>query len=243
MTVPQPLESREPSFPFWNWIDAAMFAGLALPCLLLAMAITQGVFHLFTEPPSLAIKALAMQFLGYAFWFGSLWLMLKFRYGQPFWRSMAWRIPWPRTALTLSIGPLLVVVVVVLGEVLHTPVIDNSIQRLLRDRLSILLVGFFATTLGPLAEELIFRGFLQPLTIRTCGVAGGIALASVPFALLHGPQYAWSWQHVLLLFLASAVFGVVRWKSGSTAAATLVHATYNLTFYTGFLLQRKELLF
>ena len=104
------------------------------------------------------------------------------------------------------------------------------------------MVGFFATTLGPLAEELVFRGFLQPLMMRTFGTAAGIVLASLPFSLAHGPQYSWSWRHVLLLFLASVVFGVVRWRTGSTAASTLVHATYNLTFFTGFLLQRKDLL-
>ena len=63
-------------------------------------------------------------------------------------------------------------------------------QELLRDRLSIASIGFFAITLGPLCEELVFRGFLQPLLIRTFGVAAGILLCAVPFALLHGPQYA-----------------------------------------------------
>jgi len=154
---------------------------------------------------------------------------------------MAWNVPWPRMGLTLFIGPVLVITVLVLGALLGTPNVDNAIQRLLQDRVSILLVGFFATTLGPLAEELVFRGFLQPLLIHNFGPAIGILAASLPFALLHGPQYNWSWQHILLLTFASAVFGVTRWRSGSTAASTLVHATYNLTFYTAYLLQRKDI--
>jgi membrane protease YdiL (CAAX protease family) len=116
------------------------------------------------------------------------------------------------------------------------------VARLLRDRWSILLVGTFAVTLGPLAEELIFRGFLQPLAVRSFGQWAGITLASAPFALLHGPQYAWNWQHMLLLFLASFVFGYTRHRTGSTAASTVVHATYNLTFFVGYLAQRRELL-
>lgn len=241
MTQPEPLEPQQGSFPPWSWTDAAVLAGLTLPCILLAVAVSYGVLLLFPGPHPDAVRAIAAQFGAYALWFGALWLVLKQRYNIPFWPAMAWRIPWSKMWLTLFIGPVLVLVVAVLGEVLHTPLVENAVQRLLRDRFSILLVGFFATTLGPLAEELIFRGFLQPLAMRTFGSWLGIAVASLPFALLHGPQYAWSWQHVLLLFLASFVFGLVRWRTDSTAAATFTHATYNLTFFTAFLLQRKDL--
>lgn len=113
----------------------------------------------------------------------------------------------------------------------------------MRDRLSIALIGLFSSTLGPLCEELVFRGFFQPLLIRTFGVPLGILLCAVPFALLHGPQYHWSWQVVVLLTLAGATFGYTRLLTRSTAASTLVHATYNLTFFMGYLLQRKELTF
>lgn len=241
MTRPQPLEPQPGVFPPWSWTDAAVLAGLTLPCLLLAVALSYGILLLLPGPQPDVVRAIAPQFGAYALWFGALWVVLKQRYNLAFWPSMAWRIPWPKMGLTLFVGPLLVLVVAVLGEVMRTPQIENAVQRLLRDRFSILLVGFFATTLGPLAEELIFRGFLQPLAMRTFGSWLGIALASLPFALLHGPQYSWSWQHVLLLFLASFVFGLVRWRTDSTAASTLAHATYNLTFFTAFLLQRKDL--
>lgn len=241
MSGPAPLEPRGPQDPFWSWQDALLLAALALPCAFLAIALTQGFFMLLGPPANEALRALSLQFAAYAFWFGALWLILQQRYHAPFWSSLGWRFPWPRMAFTAVLGPGLVIAIVIMGEVLQTPLIDNAVARLLRDRWSILLVGVFATTLGPLAEELIFRGFFQPLAIRTFGPLAGIALASAPFALLHGPQYSWNWQHVLLLFLASSVFGITRWRTGSTAASTLVHATYNLTFFVGFLMQRKEL--
>lgn len=244
MTQPQPMPSGEasrPDQPFWSWIDAAVVFALAVPCLFLSALLSKGLFALAPGQPSDAGKAITLQFLAYALWFGVLILLLKTRYDEPFWSSLGWRVPWPRMGLTVFAGPMLVVTVAVLGQLLNTPVIDNSIEKLLHGRMSILLVGFFATTLGPLAEELIFRGFLQPLMIRTFGIAAGILLSSLPFALLHGPQYSWSWQHIVLLVLASTVFGYTRHRTGSTAASTLVHATYNLTFFAGFLLQRKEL--
>ena len=238
MTNPIPAQ-RE---PFWTWGDAALFLSLSVPSLLMAIAVSRGIFLLFAHPPGDGVRLLVLQFMAYGIWFCALWLMLKFRYDEPFWESMAWRVPWPRMKWTVLAGPALVLAVVLLGEAMNTPVIDNPIQRLLKDNWTIFLVGFFATTLGPLAEELVFRGFLQPLMTRTCGTLIGIGLASLPFSLLHGPQYSWSWRHILLLFLASVVFGAVRHRTGSTAASTLVHATYNLTFFIGFLVQRKDLL-
>ncbi|MGD0578165.1 MAG: CPBP family glutamic-type intramembrane protease, partial [Bryobacteraceae bacterium] len=68
-----------------------------------------------------------------------------------------------------------------------------------------------------------------------------ILSTSLLFAALHGPQYAWSWQHLLLLVLASAAFGVTRARWNSTGASTLVHAAYNMTFFIGFLLQGRTL--
>ncbi len=115
------------------------------------------------------------------------------------------------------------------------------IKQLLTDRSSILLVSVFATTLGPLCEELAFRGFLLPLLLRSLGPLAGVFLTALPFAVLHGPQYGWSWRHLLLITLAGAAFGWVRYRTGSTAAAAVTHASYNLTFLVAYLSQGKDL--
>jgi membrane protease YdiL (CAAX protease family) len=111
------------------------------------------------------------------------------------------------------------------------------------DNLSIALVGVFSFTLGPLCEELVFRGFFLPLLTRSLGVHAGVLVCALPFARLHGPQYQWTWQVVALLVAAGMVFGYTRVWTGSTAAATLVHATYNLTFFVGYLVSQKDLVF
>jgi membrane protease YdiL (CAAX protease family) len=129
----------------------------------------------------------------------------------------------------------LAVVAAVLGFVLRTPNLDMPIKQFLRDRQSLLLVGLFATTLGPICEELIFRGFVLPLLARSLGEVAGVLAAALPFALLHGPQYSWSWRHILLVTLAGAAFGWVRLRTGSTIAAATIHGSYNLTFFIAFL--------
>ena len=66
------------------------------------------------------------------------------------------------------------------------------------------------------------------------GVLAAVVTA-VPFALLHGPAYQWSWQHLLLVFLAGCVFGVVRSVLDSTLAAAATHSAYNLTLLAGYI--------
>jgi membrane protease YdiL (CAAX protease family) len=114
------------------------------------------------------------------------------------------------------------------------------IEELLKDRTSVIFVGLIAVTLAPVCEELIFRGFLQPLLSRSLGPALGILIAASPFALLHGPEYGWSWRHVALIGLAGVGFGWARYKTGSTAAAAAMHSTYNLTIFAGYLALRSQ---
>ena len=114
-------------------------------------------------------------------------------------------------------------------------------KQLLTDRLSLTLMGVAAATLGPLCEELAFRGFLFPLLARSMGAALGIVVTALPFTLLHGPQYGWSWRHLLFVMIAAMSFTWVRHRSGSTAASTVTHATYNMIFFVLYLFQAKEL--
>lgn len=239
------MNGEQPPLPqpsgavFWSWSDAALFLGLLLPSGLLALAITRGIIGLAGNPGT-AAYLLTFQFIGYGIWLTTLYLVLHFRYDQPFWRSMGWKLPWNGWIATIFAGPALAIGIGLAAAALKAPP-TSMLQDLMKDRTSIALIGLFSFTLGPLCEELVFRGFFQPLLIRQFGAVTGIFLCAAPFALLHGPQYNWAWQVVALLIFAGVVFGYTRWKTGSTAASTLVHAAYNLTFFTGYLLQRKEL--
>jgi membrane protease YdiL (CAAX protease family) len=233
-------ESDAGEHPFWDWLDALFLLGLLIPVALAAIGVTRA-FVLVWPGMGRAAQALALMFSGYAFWLTSLWMLLKVRYAQPFWPSMAWTVPWRHAAATIFLGPVLAISVAVGAVLLKTPEFANEIQKLMTDGFSIALVGIFSFTLGPLCEELAFRGFFLPLLTRSLGVHAGVFVCALPFALLHGPQYQWTWQVVALLVAAGMAFGYTRVWTGSTAAATLVHATYNLTFFTGYLVSRKEL--
>lgn len=226
-------------YPFWTWEDVGVFFGMAIPCLVLSMLFVELLSKFLGLSAGLTWRLIAAQLIGYLLWFGSLVLLLRLRYQRPFWRSLAWF--WPHQGFLRSVaqGPMLAFAVAWIGLFLKTPAVEMPFQKLLTDPISIALLGIFATTIGPLCEELAFRGFLMPMLGRRFGQWAGILMAAVPFALLHGPQYGWSWQHLILLVLAGAAFGRVRYVTGSTAAAALTHAAYNLTFFSAFLLASK----
>jgi membrane protease YdiL (CAAX protease family) len=236
----EPSPSREAVF--WGYLDVAMFFSAALPALAAAALIVRGLFSgLSLQGQAKAPELLAAQFLGYGFLFGFLYLLLRLKYGRPFWESLGWTRLRDRFLERIAIGVGAALAVALLGGLLRTPDLDTPMKRLLSDRLSVVLVGLAAATIGPVCEELVFRGFLQPLLVRSLGPAPGILLTALPFALLHGPEYAWSWRHVVLITLAGASFGWMRRRAGSTAAAAVMHAAYNTTFFTAVLISGKDL--
>jgi hypothetical protein len=104
---------------------------------------------------------------------------------------------------------------------------DTPFDKLFENPRDAYLLAIMATTLGPLMEELFFRGFLYPVIARRWGAAWGVFLAALLFALMHMQQYGYSWGILVLIFGVGLVCGIVRAVTGSVAASFLVHAGYN----------------
>ena len=97
----------------------------------------------------------------------------------------------------------------------------------------------FAVVIGPIFEELVFRGFYVAAACALVGLPGlGIVLTAVPFALLHIATYGWVWQIILVVGIAGIVFGYARIRTASTAAAFLIHMGYNGMLFGAFLMQK-----
>ena len=80
---------------------------------------------------------------------------------------------------------------------------------------------FVAVVLGPLLEEMVFRGFLQPFLVNRLGTASGLVTTAFLFALLHGAPY------VAPLFAVGLLLGVIQLRTQRLAAAWVVHALHN----------------
>ena len=215
-------------FPFWSYSDLGLFIGLALVYMLAGPTLVKAVMLVFHWHPSTKLaELLPAQLLMYSLLFGSLALMFRLLYGRPFWRSLGWtpmRLPLP---LVVGSGIGTLFAVMLLAVLIRVPNESNPMTELLQNRMSILLIGLFGVTLGPLSEELAFRGFLQPLLVRSLGPVPGVLLTALIFGLLHFQEYGNSWKHVVIIATAGACFGWMRQATGSTKAATLMHATYN----------------
>lgn len=120
------------------------------------------------------------------------------------------------------------------------------------------LLFAFGVTLAPLMEEIAYRGFLLPALCTAYDWAAGrvgktpplppgedgfsrwsmaamvvaSVLVSIPFALMHGEQTAYSMGPFLLLVAISLVLCWVRLTMRSLAASVVVHSTYNLLLFS-----------
>jgi membrane protease YdiL (CAAX protease family) len=63
------------------------------------------------------------------------------------------------------------------------------------------------------------------------GAPTGIAITAAVFGLLHGPEYSYAWQYVILIGVAGACFGWVRYRAGSVIPAVLMHGGFNAVFF------------
>lgn len=225
------VEDPGDRYPFWNWRDLVFIAGLAFVLLLLA-SIGTGAVLLFGawHPHAKALGPLVTTFIFYGLFFWLLYAFFKLRYRRPFWRSLAWLPPPPMRISPPAWGVLTAGAVIALGALLRPPQGKVPLEQMLEDPVSIGLTAVFAVTLAPLCEELAFRGLLFPVAARTFGAVAGAAITALPFALLHGPEYGWTWQRVLPIFGVGFAFGWMRYKTGSTAAAAVMHAAYNAMF-------------
>ncbi len=77
--------------------------------------------------------------------------------------------------------------------------------------------------LGPLGEELLFRGYLLPRLARQLGAVPALLLSSAVFALLH-PHYS---AQMLLIFFFGLILGWARLRSGGLKAPLLLHMGLN----------------
>jgi membrane protease YdiL (CAAX protease family) len=229
------VAAQDESDVFWGYGDLLVFLGLAVPCLLGGTFLVKvALMALYIGTPHKALELLPGQFIGYGLLYAALAFLFRFQYLRPFWRSLGWRRPEVHISTIVALGSILALSLALVGGLLRTPDVQNPMKELLSDRSSLIAAAIFGVTLGPLCEELAFRGLMQPLFIRSLGVVPGIFFSGLGFGLLHLPQYGYTWQHALLITLAGCAFGWMRWFSRSTLGSTLMHSAYNLTLFLGF---------
>lgn len=224
--------ARSAENPAWNGWDVLAILGLAVVTIIVSQfAILFGAHYLLYPRARMVdlaqrpILLLISQFVIDAAVVAYLFLLVEGKYHQPFWRAIRWN--WPKQTLALlGLGAATYLVLAMLGSLLPMPK-ETPFDKLFENRRDAYLLAIIATTLGPLMEELFFRGFFYPVAAKRWGAGWGIFLAALPFALIHMQQYGYSWGILLVIFGVGLVCGIVRAATESVGASFLVHAGYN----------------
>jgi len=109
-----------------------------------------------------------------------------------------------------------------LGRVRGWPAEQEVMRAMLELEGGALVVGaLVAVVVGPLLEELLFRGFLQSVLVRPLGSFGAVVVTALLFALLHGKSTFGP------LFCLSLYLGWLRARSGTLWISWAVHALHN----------------
>lgn len=239
-----------------------LFFGLAFVTLLLGELATVGIGRRlppfrhedFTALASDARLMIPAQALQYGALLGATVLLFGVLWRQPFWRTLHWNSAAvaKRWLPLAGLGILLGLATSVGGNYLPMPKEAPILNDLMHSTTGAWLMFLFGTTAAPLIEELAFRGFLLPSLLNFFGrrrrgqispasrTAGGtlaaVLLTSLPFALLHSLQVSYAWAPVLLIGVVSIVLCVVRLRTNSLAASTLVHSVYNFSLFAGMMI-------
>lgn len=227
-----PPARRPVEDPVWNGWDVLLIAALTF----VTMVVLQlGVLFLaqwwrypkqsLADVAQRPILLLLSQFLIYAAVAALMVMLVEGKYHVAFWRAIRWN--WPRSEWRLlALGAGMLVVLGLLQNLLPMPK-DTPFEHLFDRPRDAYLLSIIAVSLGPLMEELFFRGFLYPVLARRLGVVWGIVLTALPFGLIHLPQYGWAWGAALVIFVVGIVCGAVRAATKSVGASFLVHVGYN----------------
>ena len=99
---------------------------------------------------------------------------------------------------------------------------QDWVLQILGQRDVLLRVAPWFVVLGPIAEEWIFRGYVQSRVRQEAGVPAGVLVAAVMFAVIH-----WNPSGFPIYLTIGATLGWVYERSGTLLAPIVGHITFN----------------
>lgn len=253
-TLPPPLPpSAEPEPAGFFKVRTGIYRLADLPLIGLVFLIYAGLTAANGTPeevplekkftPGVLVASIVFQFL----LMGMVVAFVSWRVRIAEWLGLRWR-QWP---LAFAIAPVtlvfmwgLLIVLTFAGwnRWLEESLGVESMQEAVRlfqeakDPLVIALMAVAAVIVAPLAEEVVFRGYLYPAAKRFCGPAGAVVFSSLVFAAAHGSIVA-----LAPLFILAVLLCLIYEFTGSLWACISVHFLFNAATVTIQLLARSGL--
>jgi hypothetical protein len=239
-------------------IAAALVFGLLISVLLLSGGLKQ-----HSQPASLHPKLQVLSLgTGYILTFIAATLLFPRIWNRSFLDGIRWN--WYTARLH---APKLITLGLLLGLMMQfvtyfiTPPKKLPIDEFFATPLDAWLITIFGVFIAPAFEEICFRGFLVPgfaiaydfLSIprtpeaqvqwQTTTILTPVSLmfsavaTSLLFAWMHAAQVSYLWPALVALFSVSLLLTMVRVRTQSVAASTIVHAAYNSFIFIAVLIQ------
>lgn len=213
--------------PFWNYVDLLLFLGIGFSIFVLSSLPFAVAFHFYSSSKFSILLLLAIQLTLYLSSYLGFKIVLGIRYHRPVLYSLGWRPSRVNLLWVGLTGVLLAFAVSGIASLLHTPEVDSPLEQFAGSAPALIAIAILAVVVGPFFEELMFRGFLQPLLSRTFGTIAGVGGTGLLFGLLHLPEYKSVWQYAFAIWIVGVVLGLVRVYTGSIIPSTVMHACFN----------------
>ena len=112
--------------------------------------------------------------------------------------------------------------------VLHKPIVPDVLRPMFQGYAGAAVMTIFAVIVTPVVEEALFRGVMYPVSARSLGVAGGVALVSLLFGLAHAATYGVDAYLIGQTLVAGFYLTWLRARTGSLVPSVAAHAALNL---------------
>jgi len=144
--------------------------------------------------------------------------------------GLALAILWPLSGAT-KLGGL------ALRAMEATPALQTLVAQTIEEpsHLTVVFTGLVVIVLTPLAEEMVYRGFLYTGLRRLVGPWIAAASSALIFSAIHGSAYG-----ALALFGIGLALAWIYERTASLAAPVALHAVFNALQFVGILVQRAE---
>jgi uncharacterized protein len=224
------------ALPAWVFLGF-MVAQLGLSALLIALRALGVPLETLNDSVFSSVIAAAVYTLTAVIVIGLPWLVIKYKTTRqelglaalPTWMDIL------LTPLGLIVY-LIISTVLVYGASVLFPAFDiNQVQETgfsgIHQQYELVLAFLTLVILAPIAEEILFRGFLLTKLRRYVPLWIAVLVTSILFGALHG-----AWNVAIDTFALSIVLCVLRIKTNSLWAPILLHMTKNaIAFYLLFI--------
>lgn len=230
---PSPVQSNSVSWGWWDILRvvAMLIGGVLLFCLLLFVALI--TFSILGRDVDAPIMTNVVSIGFYVILFvGIYWCTVR-RYGSAWAALGVRRVSWWWLLISPAcFGCMLLIAMVIqraLAILMGQPFFNPQVQMLTQGKplrpIDLVLQLLCVAIVGPIVEELFFRGMLYPVMRRHAPAWIAIVLNAALFAMLHFIPIM-----LPMLFVSGVVFALVRERTDSLIPGMLIHSLQNAVF-------------